>query len=363
MIASHIGASQGAVGRMVTMPGLVAAVAAPGLIVGAGRLDRRALLWAMSGLLITSNLIVALGNTLPVLLIGRALLGIGVGGFWAIGAAVSGRLVSPNHSGFATSLVFAGISGGTILGLPIGTFLATALGWHLAFAAATGLCVLALLAQIFLLPRLPPQRTVDSAQLPALLRRSQVRLGLMAVVFVVVGQFAAYTYITPFLEQRASIPPAAISGVLFANGIAGLIGNLLAGYLTQRALRPALIGFGLLLALAILLLPLIGTTPAAATVVVTIWGFAFGGIPVGLQILMSEAAATFIEGGTALFVSTFQISIAAGALVGGVVVDRLGLPITMIFGGALSIIMVAIIGLIRVRTSLPHRASHCTGEM
>ncbi|MDG0024571.1 MFS transporter [Trinickia sp. Y13] len=109
-IAAGVSAAEGNVGLTVTIPGLGAAFAAPALLLASRRLDRRWLLWLTSALLIASDLIVASAATLSTLLAGRVLLGISIGGFWAIGAAVTRRLVPPESIGRATALVFSGVS-------------------------------------------------------------------------------------------------------------------------------------------------------------------------------------------------------------------------------------------------------------
>lgn len=342
-IAAETGASEGVVGLMIMIPGLVAAIAAPTLIVASGRIDRRVLVWLMGILLVISNFVMAIGASLPVLLAARVLLGIGVGGFWAIGAAAASRLVASPSVGRATALVFAGISGGTVLGVPTGTLLGSMYGWRVAFIAICGLCCLALLAQVLLLPKLPPANAVGMRQFLAFLRVPQAKVGLAAVVFVVIGQFMAYTYVAALLKQSLTASGAMISGALLAYGTAGLLGNTLAGELIQRDLRKTLVGMGMLLGVTITLLPVLGTTAISAMALTVIWGLAFGGVPVCLQSWMFKAAPEIMEGGGALFVSTFQISLAAGALLGGAVVDAYGVVTSMVVGGMAVLTMAALI--------------------
>jgi predicted MFS family arabinose efflux permease len=332
-IATDIHVSDGEAGLLVTIPGLVAAIAAPALVVGSGRLDRRHLLWLLSSLIIISNLIVAFGTNLPVLLVGRVLLGIGVGGFWAIGAALAGRMVAPDQVGRAMAIVFAGISVGTVLGVPAGALLGGALGWRMAFATAAGLGVFVLLTQILALPRLPQINAVNIRHLPAVFRVPQARIGLVAVVLLIFGHFMAYTYITPFLEQRAGAPPAMVSLLLLGYGAAGFVGNFVAGSLAQRHVRGALTGFSLMLGGAVILLPLAGTTPVSATILVVVWGLAFGGVPVCLQTWMFKAAPDLTESTGAVFICVLQLALAGGALLGGMVVDSFGLATTMTLAG------------------------------
>lgn len=334
MIARDLHASDGAAGLMVTTPGLVAAAAAPILVVTSGTLDRRNLLWLLTALLVISNLVVAYAGSLFVLLLGRLLLGICVGGFWGFGAALAGRLVAPDSGGRAMTIVFAGISIGTVLGMPAGTLLGHAFGWRAAFVVAAGLSAAVLAAQIMLLPRLPATLPSRLRHLVEVFSIGQARLGLICVVLVVFGHFMAYTYITVFLEQRAGASSAIVSLILLAYGTAGFFGNLVAGALVQRNVRMVLAAFALLLGGTLIVLSSIGSQQTPAMVLAVIWGFAFGGIPICLQTWMFRAAPELMLSITAVFVSIFQLALASGALFGGVVVDNYGLTSLMALGGA-----------------------------
>ena len=333
IIARDLHASDGAAGLMVTIPGLAAAAAAPMLVVASGTLDRRYLLWLLTGLLVISNLIVACAASLSIVLLGRFLLGVCVGGFWGFGAALAGRLVVPGSGGRAMTIVFTGISIGTVLGMPAGTLLGHASGWRIAFLAAAGLSAVVLAAQVLLLPRLPAPQPSRLRHLVAVFSIPQARVGLVCVVLVILGHFMAYTYITPFLVQRAGAPSAIVSLVLLAYGTAGFLGNLVAGALVQRNVRTVLAAFALLLGGALIVLSSAGSERIPAAALVVLWGFAFGGLPICLQTWMFRAAPELMLSTSAVFVSIFQLALAGGALFGGVVVDSYGLTTTMALGG------------------------------
>jgi predicted MFS family arabinose efflux permease len=247
-------------------------------------------------------------------------------------AATATRLVGPRLAGRATAVMFAGISAGTVIGLPAGTLLGEWLGWRLAFVGAAGVGCLGLVMQGLLLPRLAPARIAGLTQFPAFLRVRQARIGLVAAALGITGHFMAYTFVSSFLLQYARVASGTVSVVLMAYGVAGLIGNSIAGELVQRDVRRTLLGIGLLLAACILLIAESGFAPAVKIALVVIWGLAFGGVPVTLQSWIFKAAPDLGEGGSALFVSTFQLAIAAGSLLGGAILDVAGLRRSMTLG-------------------------------
>jgi predicted MFS family arabinose efflux permease len=344
-VAADLHASEGATGLMVTTPGMVAALAAPGVMLGAGRLDRRIILWILSAILVGSNLTVAMAPNLPVLLAGRVLLGIDVGAFWAISSVIAVKLVPHASVGRANAIIFAGISIGTVIGVPAGALIGDAFGWRAAFGGVAGFGVLVLVAQLVFLTRLPPTEVVSLRHLVALFAIPEARLGLLAILLVIVGQFGAYTYMGAFLEQVTRTPPAVLSFLLLGYGVAGFVGNFLGGAAVQRNARWTLGGTSLLLGSAIILLPVMGylTTPAA--ILILLWGLAFGALPIAMQGWMLKAAPDEMESASAMFISVLQIGLASGSFLGGVVVDHFGLDATLVSAGCAALATAALVWL------------------
>jgi len=341
-IAAELGVTEGIAGMMVTVPGLVAAAAAILVTVGIGRADRRFVLWGLTGTMLLSNLIVALSHSFPLVLFGRALLGVGVGGFWALGPALSTRLVPQGMEPKALSMIFAGVSIGTVAGVPAGALIGELFGWRSAFYAGGAVALLVLLTQMRLLPSLPAKESITFGQLPELLRVPKARLGIFITLLIFIGQFAAYTYITPFLVQVAHLDARTISILLLVYGAAGLGGNVIAGKILARSVRAGLIATGIVMGLSTLALPLLGTGLIGATLLVVIWGIAFGMMPMSVQTWIFQAAPHAMESGGAVFVTTAQIALSSGALVGGLAVDHLGVSSAMVAGGVLALAMAAV---------------------
>ena len=213
----------------------------------------------------------------------------------------------------------------------------------MAFHAAGAVAVLVLLTQMWLLPRLPTTQSLTFAQLPALLRVKKARLGMLATLLIFIGQFAAYTYVTPFLSQVVDLNATTISALLLTYGAAGFVGNIVGGWTVARSVRMSMIVTGVVMGLSAAALPLIGTSLLGATALIVIWGLAFGMMPISVQTWMFRAAPDAMESGGAVFVATAQISLASGALVGGVAVDHLGVSSAMVVGGVFAVAMAAVI--------------------
>ena len=367
-IAAGLEVSDGTAGLMMSAPGLVAAVSAPVLAVTTRRLDRRLTLLALMALLAVANLVAAFAPNYPVMLAARVLTGVSIGGFWAFAAGLGVRLVPERSVGRATSIILAGVSVASVLGVPAATFLSSFAGWRTAFAAmgVVALALLALLAAT--LPPMPGDRPADRTSVPPGQTASErpanraaepledaaaahppggrlawlsrpLKVVLVLTVLIISGHFAAYTYLRPFLEQVAQAGPALIGTALLLYGAAGVAGNFAAGARAAMNPRAVLIALVALMSLAMAALPLIGLP----LVLLVVWGLGYGGVGVTLQLWIMRSGGG--ELGTALFVSAFNLSIALGALAGGRIVDDVSTSAVMWLGAALAMVSAVVAGI------------------
>jgi len=337
-IASDLDVGIGTAGSVVVVTGLFAALAAPVVTVVTSRLDRRLVLVALGALLIVADAAAALAPTFPVLAASRALLGISLGGFWAIGMGIGARLVPPAGAVRAVSLITAGISVATVVSLPLSAAVSALTTWRLAFVIGGAIGLVALVLQLATLPPIPAAERVRFASLAGLLRVPRARVGLLGAAVLFFAQFAAYTFITPFLQTRAGLDPEAVTAALLLFGVSGIIGNFVAGATVARSVRGTTGTAQIMLAAAILLLPLLAPSTVEVFALVVVWGFVWGGLPLALQTWMSTATPAGSETGLALFVTTIQLALAAGSVVGGGVVTATGLDGDFRLAGAVALV-------------------------
>jgi predicted MFS family arabinose efflux permease len=323
-MATDLGVSAGTAGQAVTATALVGAVAAPSLPLLTRRFDRRAVLLALTLLLVLSNALAATAASLPALLVARVMLGVALGGFWSMAAALAMRLVPAALFARAMSVILTGVSVATVCAAPVGAWMGERWGWRSAFIAAGVVSVLTLAVQVLTLPALPQRENPNLRVLGQLLSRPGVRVALLAVLLLISGHFAGFTYIRPLMEDVTQLSVGAISAVLLGYGIAGFIGNFVGGFIAERSERRAIVFGGALIAVLAAGLLLAGQSMAITAIAVALWGFAFGAFPVGFQTWIVRAAPDHAEGAGGLLVSAFQIAIASGAIGGGVLVDRVG---------------------------------------
>ncbi|WP_075257195.1 MFS transporter [Herbaspirillum camelliae] len=323
-IATDLHVSDGAAGQAVTATAIVGAVAAPSIPLLTRNIDRKRVVLMLSLLLLVSNILAVTAPNLPVLLVARVLLGVALGGFWSMAAALAMRLVPDHLFARAMSLILTGVSVATVCAAPIGAYMGNLWGWRSAFVAAGVVSLVAIAIQWIAIPRLPPKDHPSLKVLAELLGRKDVRVALLAVLLVVSGHFAGFTYIRPLMEQITHMSVTTISAVLLGYGVGGFFGNFAGGFIAERSERYAIVSGGALIALLAASLWVAGSSPVVAAVAISLWGFAFGAFPVGFQTWIVRAAPDHAEGAGGLLVAAFQVAIASGAIGGGVLVDHVG---------------------------------------
>ncbi|MBO1418883.1 MFS transporter [Streptomyces sp. FH025] len=336
--------SDGTAGLMMTLPGIVAAVAAPLMTVATRRADRRTVLCVLLLVLTLSDLLSALAPGYGAVLTSRVTLGLVIGAFWSIGSGLAPRLVPEHRRARANTVIFSAVPLGSVLGVPAGVYLGSLAGWRAAFGAMAVLTLVTLVALLVSLPPLTPLTATDLGVLRRLLAGRGTRTGIAATFLIVLAHFGSYTYVTPFLTTATHAGPGLITGLLLGYGAAGLLGNVLAGGRAARTLRPVFGTATVLLAAATLLLPLLGTGGPGAAVLLTVWGVAYGAVPVCSLTWFLTAAPHAPEAAGVVFTSVFQATISIGSLAGGLVVDRTSPATVLLLGGVVALLAAVTVG-------------------
>jgi predicted MFS family arabinose efflux permease len=363
-IATDLDVPIGTAGLMVVATGLVGAVAAPVVTVATSQLDRRVVLVALTVLLVVADGLAAIAPSFGILLVARMLLGVGIGGFWAIGAGIAGRLVKPSATIRATSFITAGVSVATVVSLPLGAFVSSIGSWRLGFVIGGVLGLVALVLQLVMLPSIPAVQRVRFGTLGALLRVPRARVGLIAAAFVFAAQFAAYTYVAPFLQQLVGVGPDTVTLALLVFGVAGIVGNFAAGFTLNRSVLGTIGASKFVLAAAVVALPLLAHSVVGVFALLVVWGLVWGALPLGMQTWMSTASPGGSETGLALFVTTIQLAIAAGSVLGGVAVSTVGIAGDFWLSAGIAVVgAVVLVGLgLRRSSAVPQVAAAEVGD-
>jgi predicted MFS family arabinose efflux permease len=321
-IAADLDVTEAQVGLLLTSYAVVAAVSTIPLTALTMRLPRHTLIAVTVAVFAVSQAAAAVAPTFLILMLSRLICALAHGVFWSVIAPIIMRLAPPGQGGRATAMVFVGNSLAIVLGVPAGTALGQWLGWRVAvgvFAVAGAICVALLLAVLPKLPALPRDRAARTGQqmrnaIGILRNGSVARLCLITMVLVV-GHFAAYTYIAPLVRRDAGLDGAALSALLLGYGAVGLLANFVVRRFVDRHPGPVVIGLSATVAVSVVMLaPVLGPVP---TIVFTLlWGGSFTAIPVFLSTAPLRVAPTARDAASAVYVVAFQIGIGGGAFLG-----------------------------------------------
>lgn len=323
-IAGDLGITEGRAGQAISVSGLFAVVTSLFIAGLVRNIDRKRVLLAFSLLLVASGLIVTAAPTYAVLMLGRALLGVAIGGFWSMSTAIVMRLVPEEAVPKALAMINAGNAIAATVSAPLGSVLGDYAGWRGAFFLVVPLALLALVGQWTGMPSLPPRDHKRPGSVFRLLGRRQVALGMASVFLLFMGQFALFTYLRPFLEAVTGVNVSMLSALLLLMGLAGVAGTWAIGYLLATRLYSLVIAIPLVMALLAAAMIALGSSTIAVAALLVGWGFLGTAAPVGWGTWLSRALRDNAEAGGGLQVAVIQLAITLGAALGGLLFDAFG---------------------------------------
>ncbi|MCW4455935.1 MFS transporter [Flavobacterium sp. MXW15] len=330
-IAADLHVSLPSAGLLVSLYALGVAVGAPVLTALTGRVPRKALLVALMVLFTAGNLVAWMAPGYGSLIVARVLTGLAHGVFFSVGSIIATSLVPKDKAASAIAIMFTGLTVALVTGVPLGTFIGQHLGWRATFLAVAALGVLALLGSLLFVPRgLPRSAPARFAQQFAVLAQPRLLLVYAMTALGYGGTFLSFTYLASILQDVTGFSASAVGLVLLVYGISVAIGNLWGGRLADRlGPVPALKRIFALLALVLFALTFTAhNTWLMLLSVLALGAVAFGNVP-GLQVYVVKQAQRFVPQATdvasGLNIAAFNIGIALGASLGGLVVDHIGL--------------------------------------
>lgn len=338
-IAANLHISEGQAGQAISVSGAFAVLTSLFISSLTKGINRKTLLLSLIGMMIISGTVVSLAPTYIIFMLGRAMIGVVIGGFWSMSAATAMRLVEDHHVPRALAILNGGNALATVIAAPAGSFLGGLIGWRGAFFCVVPVAVIVFVWQLISLPSMPSERNRQSASVFALLTRPIVRVGMIAVSLFFMGQFTLFTYVRPFLEDVAHVDVRTLSLILLSMGISGFIGTVLIGFALKKSVYPVLISIPLLMALLAFGLLVLGKWIIVSAVILTVWGLFATSAPVGWWSWLARTLSRDAEAGGGLMVAVVQFAITLGATCGGILFDGIGYQAT--FAASAVVLLVA----------------------
>ena len=335
-IATDLSVSEGLVGQGIAISGFFAVLTSLSIASIAKDTDRRSLLLGLTSLMLVSGIVIAYAPNYSIYMLGRCLIGVVIGGFWSLSGASAIRLVPTEKIPKALAIFNGGNALAMVIAAPLGSYLGAHIGWRGAFFGLVPAALIAFVWMWFSLPTMKPEkRVVGSANVFSLLNNPLVRLGMLAIVLLFMGQFALYTYVRPFLETAIHVESNSLSLILLMMGVAGFMGTLLVSLFLKNNLYRTLIFIPLVMAVIALALILFSDSSITVTTLLVLWGGVATAAPVAWWTWLARTMPDDSEVAGGLMVAVIQLAIGLGSTLGGVLFDFNGYHSTFLLRATL----------------------------
>ena len=358
-IAADLQVSLPSAGLLVSLYALGVAIGAPVLTALTGRMPRKTLLIGLMVLFTLGNLLAWKAPGYMSLMTARVLTGLAHGVFFSIGSTLATSLVPKEKAASAIAIMFTGLTVALVTGVPLGTFIGQHFGWHETFLAVSLLGIIALIGSLIFVPNgLKHTPPASIARQLTILKQPRLLMVYAKTALGYGGNFVVFTFLAPILQQVSGFSASAVTWVMLIYGVSVAAGNLWGGRLADRMgpIKALQIIF-LLLAAVLAVFSFTAHSPVLALITVLFWGaVAFGNVP-GLQVYVVQQAERdaphAVDVASGLNIAAFNLGIAGGAWVGGMIVENYGLMVTPWVG---AIVVLLAFGMTRWSGALDKRA-------
>ncbi|MBJ9425237.1 MFS transporter [Acinetobacter seifertii] len=328
-ISLDLNMSEGQVGQAIAISGIFAVMTSLSISRVFKAWDRRHIILLLTLLMIASGIVITFAHSAALFMLGRAILGVVIGGFWAMSTSIVMRLVPPLSVPKALGLLNGGNALATTIAAPLGSFLGSIIGWRGAFFCIVPIAIVALIWQFKSMPSLPAILSVEKSKNPfGLLKCPIVLYGMTGILLLFMGQFALFTYLRPFLETVTHVDATMLSILLLILGLAGLVGTFVISLILHQHVYRYLILIPFIMALIAGAFVLGGEHLWFVAILMGLWGFIGTSAPVAWNTWLAQTLHQDAEIGGGLMVAIIQFAITLGATIGGLLYDSHGYSAT-----------------------------------
>lgn len=332
-IAADLKISEVTVGNLVSLFAFVYAPVTPLGSALSARFPRFATHLTLIGIFLAGNLLCAFAPNYAVLVVARIMIALVSGTLVAVAMTYAPDVTTDKFRTKFIAWVFSGFSIASVVGVPVGTWVANTFGWRWAFHMINVLTIVLIIGMVMALPR--NSHIVKIGFLPQfrLFFDRRIQLGVLDVVFGAAASYVFYTYLTPIMRDEVHVPEQYLSVGLVIFGAACLWSNLYGGKLADRGrgveplthIRPIYCAHAVLMASLVVA----HWVPVYGALLLVVLGMFMYLQNSASQVLYMDVASQSHPGSLNLAASlnsmSFNIGIAIGSAVGGLINGHFGL--------------------------------------
>ncbi|MGO4495558.1 MFS transporter [Paenibacillus sp. 2RAB27] len=324
----------------VTQAGLLVSVFALGIAISGpimpllfSGIDRKKVMLLVLAVFVLGNTVSLITSNFNILLIARIIPALFHPIYCSLAFTLAASSVSKEEAPKAVSKVFIGVSAGMVAGVPIASFIDSAVSYEMAMAFFGIVNAVVFIATLVFLPSMPVKERLSYGMQFSVLKKPILWISIVTVILLNSAVFGVYSYITEYLKTVTNMSPNHISLTLFLFGGANMIGNIVAGRLLIHSAAKSVIYFPLLLTVVYIILFFTGQFALPTAITTIIWGILAGGIMANInQYLIASSAPEAPDFANGLFISACNVGTTVGAAVGGVFISQMGTPYVALVG-------------------------------
>jgi MFS transporter, DHA1 family, inner membrane transport protein len=346
-IAEHFNVSISKAGLTVSFFALAIALSGPTMPLLFSGINRKKVMLLVLGVFVLGNIVSIFISNFTILLIARIILGFFHPIYCSMAITVAASSVSKEEAPKAVSKVFIGVSAGMVAGVPIASFIVSAVSYEMAMAFFAIVNAIMFIATLIFVPSMPVEERLSYGTQLSVFKKPIVWVSIVTVILLNSAVFGVYSYFAEYLKTVTNMSPNTISLTLFIFGGANIIGNIVAGKLLTSSPTKSVVFFPLLLGAVYIILFFTGQFTVPMTIITLIWGILAGGVMANInQYLIMSSAPEAPDFANGLFISACNVGTTLGAAVGGLFISQLGTPYVVLVG-ILSLILSLITILLR----------------
>ncbi|KYG30004.1 MFS transporter [Priestia endophytica] len=332
-LADHYNVSVTQAGLLVSLFALGIAISGPVLPLLFSGINRKKVMLLVLGVFVFGNIISIFTTNFTIALIARIIPAFFHPIYCSLAFTVAADSVSKEEAPKAVSKIFIGVSAGMVAGVPIASFIDSAVSYEMAMAFFAIVNSIVFIATLIFVPSMPVEERLSYGTQLSVLKKPMIWLSIVTVILLNSAVFGVYSYFAEYLKTVTNMSPNTISLTLFLFGGASIIGNIVTGKLLTHSPIKSVGAFPLVLGAVYIILFFTGQFTVPMEMITLIWGILAGGIMANInQYLIASSAPEAPDFANGLFISACNVGTTIGTAAGGLFISEMGIQYIVLVG-------------------------------